>query len=617
MISLRKNFMGFSFTRIIVPIVLIGTMNMPQPTTTLPQADQLCFTTETNTKGFTYVIAYHNKWDQSRKQSRRVFKKHVGKLNDDFSVSISPRFKELFPIFANGTHFYSVDKKLLDEFTYKQEIETTPGPKPDLEDVLMLDDLEVGMSWAAEQTASRSKIKEDLIASFGEEDGQDLLNLAIYLVSDAGSMDSYSTWRIGVFLPSQGNLSGERISEILGRVTKMKIDDFFKRRHARRIAAIKDDIVGSKVFYALDSTSISTYSKTIPEASWGHAKRDPDLKQINYTFIVNQGNGEIVYAYAYDGSINDVSSLIPILSRLISVGFNLDDVVFVTDRGYSSILNVKKELDLDLRFIQGVNLIEDAIKKNFDRYRASLNHADFFNPEFGAYARTVEEPWTQSVVAGECPKKVWLHLYRYTGKDEVYKNILTEQTDRVISMKTRNEYVPAEEWKKYSPYILTKKTEGKDPVTTYQRNGTAIEQAGRYAGRFVIRTNETDNPWEALKNYHMRNVVEFDFSQFKNWVEGDRMRCTGTTYTGKTFLCTLAASIRLMMMHQAKMRATKKNPIPGNSMDQLFRLLKLIRAERRPNANAWTVRQLTKKQRDALALLGFDKFPKLLSPNRD
>ncbi len=417
--------------------------------------------------------------------------------------------------------------------------------------------------------------------------------------------------------PSQGNLSGEIISEILGRVTKIKIDDFFKRRHTRRIAAIKDDIVESKVFYALDSTSISTYSKTIPEASWGHAKRDPDLKQINYTFIVNQGNGEIVYAYAYDGSINDVSSLIPILSRLISVGFSLDDVVFVTDRGYSSILNVKKELDLDLRFIQGVNLIEDAIKKNFDRYRASLNHADFFNPEFGAYARTVEEPWTQSVVAGECPKKVWLHLYRYTGKDEVYKNILTEQTDRVISMKTRNEYVPAEEWKKYSPYISTHKTEGKDPVTTYQRNGTAIEQAGRYAGRFVIRTNETDNPWKALKNYHMRNVVEFDFSQFKNWVEGDRMRCTGTTYTGKTFLCTLAASIRLMMMHQAKTRATKKNPIPGNSMDQLFRLLKLIRAERRPNANAWTVRQLTKKQRDALALLGFDKFPKLLSPNRD
>lgn len=586
-----------------------------QPTAQ-PSAEKLSFTTETNSKGFTYVIAYQNQWNPIRHQSRRVFKKHVGRLNEDFSISISSAFKEMFPEFSQGTYFYSVDKKIIDELTYRQETPVAPGPKPDPENFLMLDDLEAGMSWAAEQTALRANIDTDLLASFGDE-GLDLLYLAIYLVADAGSMDSYSIWRIGVFLSRPGNLNGERISEILSRVTRAKIDDFFKRRHTRRIEAIKEDKPESKVFYALDSTSISTYSKTIPEAAWGHAKRDPDLKQINYTFIVNQGNGEIVYAYAYDGSINDVSSLIPILSRLVAVGFNLNDVVFVTDRGYSSILNVKKEIDLDLRFIQGVNLIEGAIKKNFDRYRSALNHTDFYNPKFGAYARTVAEPWTQSVAAGECPKTVWLHLYRYSGKDEEYKNMLAEQADRIISLKEKNEFIPSEDWKRYSPYIL--KTESKEDktVSTYTRNSAEIENAALYAGRFVIRTNDTDDPWKALGNYRMRSVVEFDFSQFKNWVEGDRMRCTGTTYIGKTFICMLAASIRLMMMQQAKMRSTDKLQIPGNSMDQLFRLLKHIRAERRPSANAWTVRQLSKKQRDALALLGFDKFPKVLKPNRD
>lgn len=34
--------------------------------------------------------------------------------------------------------------------------------------------------------------------------------------------------------------------------------------------------------YALDNTA---YYKMIGEMAYGHAKRDPDLKQINYTFV--------------------------------------------------------------------------------------------------------------------------------------------------------------------------------------------------------------------------------------------------------------------------------------------------------------------------------------------
>ena len=50
----------------------------------------------------------------------------------------------------------------------------------------------------------------------------------------------------------------------------------------------------------MDNTSISTYSETIPVAKYGHAKRDPDLKQINYTFVCDQADGEIVFAHAYE-----------------------------------------------------------------------------------------------------------------------------------------------------------------------------------------------------------------------------------------------------------------------------------------------------------------------------
>ena len=111
----------------------------------------------------------------------------------------------------------------------------------------------------------------------------------------------------------------------------------------------------------------------------------------------------------------------------------------------------------------------------------------------------------------------------------------------------------------------------------------------------------------------MRNVVEQDFNQFKNWVDGARMRCTGKTYLGRLLVCTIAASLRLMMLQRAKRNAAGSDvKIPKNSLDVLMTILRKIRAERRRDGNAWVVRTLTKKQRDMLALLGLANPPRTL-----
>ena len=36
---------------------------------------------------------------------------------------------------------------------------------------------------------------------------------------------------------------------------------------------------------SFDSTSISTYSNTINAAAWGHAKQNPELRQVNYMTV--------------------------------------------------------------------------------------------------------------------------------------------------------------------------------------------------------------------------------------------------------------------------------------------------------------------------------------------
>lgn len=84
-------------------------------------------------------------------------------------------------------------------------------------------------------------------------------------------------------------------------------------------------------------------------------------------------------------------------------------------------------------------------------------------------------------------------------------------------------------------------------------------------------------------------------------------------FCSKLFVCTLAASLRLMMLHRVHANSEKLGiKIPHNSMDHLFSLLRNLLAERRRDANAWVVRTAAKKQRDMFALLGLKLPPKVL-----
>lgn len=54
---------------------------------------------------------------------------------------------------------------------------------------------------------------------------------------------------------------------------------------------------GNGMMLAFDSTSISTYSNTIEIAEYGHAKQNPELKQVNLFLVCDERSGEAVYAY--------------------------------------------------------------------------------------------------------------------------------------------------------------------------------------------------------------------------------------------------------------------------------------------------------------------------------
>ena len=573
----------------------------------MTQTKRWYFTADTNAKGYTYIQAYQTKWDPVAKTTKRSAKRYVGRLFDDGHVAPSKAFLESFPQYAGKTVFFGPDKTLVDEQTYRQAFPESPGPKPAPEEHPSKDDtLNVGLTWAAETIAEESKVLESLVEVFGKEMARDLLHLAIYKLDTGSSMAAFEDWCSGVYLKNSKLLTDQRISEILAKVSVQDFEKFFLKRHK---AKLQED---RKLSYALDNTSISTYSETIEDAEYGYAKRDPHLKQINYTFVCDQEDGEIIFAHTYQGSISDVVALQEIIYRMRRAEFALENVTLVSDRGYSTLMNIQKMLDLEMKFVQGVRLTEDVIKSKFDTYRDSLRDVSFYDSATGVFARTTKEPWLQNISNGTLNRDVYVHLYRFPGVDEAEMASLVKNADQILKLKADGKEVPPELWQSYKRFV--KQIKNTNGEATWVRDNEAIKNAVKYAGTFVIRTNSIDDPFEALRVYRLRGTVEQDFNQFKNWVDGDRLRCTQSSYIGKLFVCTLATSLRLMMMNRAKhnSQANTGLKIPNNSMDVLFGKIRMIKAEKRKDANAWVTKLVSKKQRDMLTLLGLKMPPRVL-----
>lgn len=585
----------------------------------LPNNFKWNFTTVVNSAGIRYVKAYKMKWDPLLKKSKRVLQRHVGRVFEDDRIKISPKFSADFPEYGGDDWFWGANNKPVHEQEYREDFPLTPGPAPaDLEACEQQLTLDVGLTWAAIKMADSSGIRAHLQEVFGKTTGEYLLYLAIYKLAGGGSMMTYDLWRQHVWLPTCKRLTGQAISDILSQVTAENVTDYFRLRHNRQ-GEIWEKLYqqcpewrGRPIEYALDNTSISTYSETLPEAQYGHAKRDPDLKQVNYTIVCDQRSGDIVFTYLYDGAVNDVSALSDILFAMQRADFDLQKNILVTDRGYSSLINVQKMINLELSYLQGVKYVEDALKRHFARHRESLCKSAFYSSKHKAFAYTVKEPWSQSTSAGEIKMDTYLHLYRLTGREEVACQLITENADRIIQLKQAGQSVSQDLWNSYGRFISELRTEqGK---TRWVRNSSKIDEAVDSAGYFALRSNCLSDAFDALSVYRQRNIVEQDFYQLKNWLDSDRLHVGAVSVQGKLLVSTIGTALRMMMLNAAKNSENKNNKlsIPGNSLDRLLGELSLIRAEKRQNANAWIRKTIPASRRRCFDLLQLPEPPRKL-----
>lgn len=563
-------------------------------------------------KGHTYVEAYRNEWDPEKKRSRIAQRKYVGVLDTTTGrVRLGKKYLSENPQYE-GKILYYEDKQLVERTPEEVQEELDKRVPSPLNDVVSY-----GASAACWLVAQQSGMLEDLKKTFGAEVGADLLRLAVYQYLDGGSMDCFEQWASQHWLPKARTFSGQRISEMLSKITHQDITSYLKLRnhrcveHFNKVKTQAEELKkpGPRFRYlALDSTALSTYSVTISSAAYGYAKQNPELRQVNFTLGVDYLNGDVCYAYESEGSITDKSVYPHLMMDLHHNGYNLQDTVIVTDRGYQSIYNIQRLLDIEINYVCGVPLTEESVKQLFERYKSSLSNPAFLNGRLKVAARTSKELCENATDSGPLHLSTSLHLYKYPELAAQQAISLHQKIEEVLEKKNSGEKLHSADRSRVRNYIV------ENNKNVWVKNIKGLEEFLTRAGCFAIRTNCIEDPFECLAVYKQRQIVETAFRQMKVLNGNNRLRCTERTYVGKLLLFVIAQSLRMRMLYTVKENEQRLDlDLPGDSLDKAMAMLKGIMAIRPPSKAVWAGRPISKKARDILELLGINnKFPRNL-----
>ena len=170
---------------------------------------------------------------------------------------------------------------------------------------------------------------------------QEVLTLAYYMILSDKPMMYCSDWISSTETLPVGDLSSQRISELLVAFGAKTRYSFFEAwtRH-----------ISEQEYIALDITSISSYSELVTENEWGYNRDHEILPQINLCMLLGEQSRLPIYQTVYSGSLKDVSTLQCTLSELTAL-VPKKHVRIVMDKGFFSVKNIDALLENGQEFL--------------------------------------------------------------------------------------------------------------------------------------------------------------------------------------------------------------------------------------------------------------------------
>ncbi|MDR0288169.1 MAG: transposase [Clostridiales bacterium] len=336
---------------------------------------------------------------------------------------------------------------------------------------------------------------------------ESILTLVFYIVATGEPAMYCEDWITKNESYDCGAMSSQRISEMLIKITNEQRNDFYEKWGSFR---------NEREYFALDITSVSSYSELINDVEWGYNRDKEKLPQINICMLLGEKSKLPVFQTVYSGSLKDVSTLKTTLQTASHL--NLRNMSIVMDKGFCSTKNINAmcKKDESIRFLIAMPFSHKFAGQQVENERNGIN--------------SVENTITigSDIVRGVSRTRFWnantqlyVHIFLNAEQSEHIKNKLYGyvSTLRDEAVSNPNDMKKIKEFNKYLVMPKSGETGGEVKI----RNDV-VENELKSAGWLVCVSNHVETSKEAIQIYRTKDVVEKGFLHLKNCLDLARLR---------------------------------------------------------------------------------------------
>lgn len=553
-------------------------------------------------RGISYVKAFDgNAWDAKKGYAVKINTRTIGVIDSPDALGLI-RFNKDFlaqrPEFNNVAviSFFNSDTskhELRIEHNLNSKVVTKhfDNCSHDVKHVYSIGTYDVFMKLLEGDPLFKT-LKETFSDSWSE-----LLSLAFYCLKDGNfTSNRYAMYAQSHKLPCQEALTPTSITRLFQSISKEDELNFFTKYMEELYCSHE---LPSRRFWALDSTSISTYAK-LTDAKFGHNKQNEEIPQINVLMITDQKTGRPVFYNRFNGAIPDVSTVTSTFETLLHLGTR--SFVAVMDRGYYSKENMDMIINSGYHFLlciplDKVSVFKDAIDEaavafiNGDKYVSSIDENVF----------TKQGNYSFKINGKEIHKKLYVHVFYDQEKAGAFTKKIQKRRNEIIQMLKDGMTLDANN-KSFADEFLYQNEDG-----SISLNNQAFQEANKRAGVFVLVSDCVADGKQAYYGYRDRRTVEECFSDLKVKMCCDRFRVSSEdSLVGKCFVEFIALSLYMRMEMIIRKAINKNKEVPHHSVKTIIEDLEGI-TEIAFGDSYVTIKPISKSQKKCLKLFNTDE----------
>jgi transposase len=364
-----------------------------------------------------------------------------------------------------------------------------------------------GATYLLDEIGKKLGIADDLAACFPDTFKQ-IESIAYYLILEPHNpLFRFGHWHETHAHPYGKDIPSQRSSDLFAQISEEQRIAFFSLQARRRLET---------EYWAYDTTSISSYSRTLLQAQHGHNKEDDKLPQLNLALLFGESSGLPFYYRELPGNVPDSKTVRVLLEELDLFGHRKIKVVM--DRGFYSEDNINSLYKERVKFLVGVKTSCKTARDAIESVRDSIRHFSCYDDIQDIYGATMcaewdyseRRPYKKDIIKEK--RRLYIQVYYSIEKAADSERTFNKKLSRTKAelMDDKRSEGCREAHAKYFD-----KTSTPARGVRVSENEDAINESRRNFGFFTLITNEKMDAMIALKIYRTKDVVEKAFGNLK------------------------------------------------------------------------------------------------------